>query len=109
MPISINGSGTITGISVGGLPDGIVDDGREFVGFIAQDVQKVADYLIKNTTGDIDVSKTDLLAMSQTNLIPLLVNSVKKFNAENEEISQKIQNQEEQIEELSARIEELES
>ena len=25
MPISINGSGTITGISVGGLPDGIVD------------------------------------------------------------------------------------
>lgn len=25
MPISINGSGTVTGISVGGLPDGIVD------------------------------------------------------------------------------------
>ena len=25
MPISINGSGTITGVSVGGLPDGIVD------------------------------------------------------------------------------------
>ena len=25
MPVSINGSGTITGISVGGLPDGIVD------------------------------------------------------------------------------------
>ena len=25
MPISINGNGTITGISVGGLPDGIVD------------------------------------------------------------------------------------
>ena len=25
MPIAINGSGTITGISVGGLPDGIVD------------------------------------------------------------------------------------
>jgi len=27
MPIVINGSGTVTGISVGGLPDGIVDDG----------------------------------------------------------------------------------
>ena len=27
MAIVINGSGTITGISVGGLPDGIVDDG----------------------------------------------------------------------------------
>ena len=25
MPIAINGSGTVTGISVGGLPDGIVD------------------------------------------------------------------------------------
>ena len=25
MPISINGSGIVTGISVGGLPDGIVD------------------------------------------------------------------------------------
>ena len=25
MPISLNGSGTITGVSVGGLPDGIVD------------------------------------------------------------------------------------
>tara|TARA_B100001939_G_C16895467_1_gene597387 strand:+ start:449 stop:940 length:492 start_codon:yes stop_codon:yes gene_type:complete len=25
MPISINGSGTITGVSVGGLPDGVVD------------------------------------------------------------------------------------
>ena len=25
MPITINGSGTLTGISVGGLPDGIVD------------------------------------------------------------------------------------
>ena len=25
MPIAINGSGTITGLSVGGLPDGIVD------------------------------------------------------------------------------------
>jgi hypothetical protein len=27
MEITINGSGTVTGISVGGLPDGIVDDG----------------------------------------------------------------------------------
>ena len=25
MPITLNGSGTVTGISVGGLPDGIVD------------------------------------------------------------------------------------
>ena len=25
MPITLNGSGTITGVSVGGLPDGIVD------------------------------------------------------------------------------------
>ena len=25
MPITINGAGTITGVSIGGLPDGIVD------------------------------------------------------------------------------------
>jgi hypothetical protein len=25
MPIVINGSGTVTGISVGGIPDGVVD------------------------------------------------------------------------------------
>ena len=25
MPITLNGSGTISGVSVGGLPDGIVD------------------------------------------------------------------------------------
>ena len=25
MPVTINGSGTLTGVSVGGLPDGIVD------------------------------------------------------------------------------------
>jgi hypothetical protein len=29
MAIVINGSGTVTGISVGGLPDGIFDDDRD--------------------------------------------------------------------------------
>lgn len=36
MPITINGSGTITGISVGGLPDGIVDADMLAAGAVVQ-------------------------------------------------------------------------
>jgi len=41
MPISINGSGTVTGISVGGLPDGIVDTDMLAAGAVA--TAKIAD------------------------------------------------------------------
>ena len=38
MPITTNGSGTITGLAVGGLPDGIVDSGTLAAGAIVQTV-----------------------------------------------------------------------
>ena len=36
MPITVNGSGTITGVSVGGLPDGIVDTDMIAAGAVTQ-------------------------------------------------------------------------
>ena len=45
MPIAINGSGTLTGISVGGLPDGIVDRDT-----LATQAKAVALQVIEGTT-----------------------------------------------------------
>ena len=60
MPIGVNGSGTITGISVGGLPDGIVDTDmlateavtgvKQGPGSIVQFVNAAADDLNVRTT-----------------------------------------------------------
>ena len=41
MAIIINGTGTVTGISVGGLPDGIVDDGTVASGIAASKITGV--------------------------------------------------------------------
>ena len=41
MPIKINGTGTVTGISVGGLPDGIVDTDMNAANAVA--TAKIAD------------------------------------------------------------------
>ena len=49
MPITINGSGTVTGISVGGLPDGIVD--ADMIANNAIVTGKITDGTI--TSGDI--------------------------------------------------------
>ena len=43
MPITINGSGTVTGISVGGLPDGCVD--TDTLAANAVNESKIADFL----------------------------------------------------------------
>ena len=60
MPIAINGSGTVTGISVGGLPDGIVDTDmiaaaavtgpKKGVGSILQVVSASTTTTVSNTT-----------------------------------------------------------
>ena len=47
MPIVINGSGTITGISVGGLPDGIVD--TDMLAGNAVSTAKIADGAVTST------------------------------------------------------------
>ena len=59
MPIAINGSGTVTGISVGGLPDGIVDRdtlATQAKGSILQVVQTV---------------KTDTFSSSSSSLVDI--------------------------------------
>ena len=60
MPITINGSGTITGLSVGGLPDGIIqtaDLATGVGGKILQVVQTVKlDTFSTTSTSDVDVT-----------------------------------------------------
>ena len=52
MAIVINGSGTVTGLSVGGLPDGTVDSGTIATGTIVDaDVANVAAYKSAIGTG----------------------------------------------------------
>ena len=58
MPITINGSGTLTGVSVGGLPDGIVD--TDMIAADAVDGNKISnDLTVANDltiTNDLTVS-----------------------------------------------------
>ena len=66
MPIAINGSGTVTGVSVGGLPDGIVDTDmlanaavtatKRGAGAILQVVQfRKTDEFSSSTNGFVDI------------------------------------------------------
>ena len=59
MPIAINGTGTITGVSVGGLPDGIVD--TDMIAADAVDGNKVSNDL--TIANDLSVTN-DLKANS---------------------------------------------
>ena len=64
MAIVINGSGTVTGISVGGLPDGIVDSGT-----LATDSVDSAELI----DGSIDNSHIDAMAASKlTGALPAI-------------------------------------
>jgi len=55
MPITLNGNGTVTGVSVGGLPDGIVD--ADMLAANAVTTSKIANDAVTNTkaalTGEI--------------------------------------------------------
>lgn len=55
MPISINGSGTITGVSVGGLPDGIVD--TDMLATSAVATAKIADNAVTGAKYVISVAR----------------------------------------------------
>jgi hypothetical protein len=61
MPIAINGSGTVTGISVGGLPDGIVD--TDMLAAKAATTSKIGNGGIIQV---IQVQKTDTASQSLT-------------------------------------------
>ena len=53
MPITINGSGTVTGISVGGLPDGIVDADMIATGAVTGVKQAAGSVIQVTSSGNI--------------------------------------------------------
>jgi len=73
MPIAINGSGTVTGISVGGLPDGIVDTDMIAAGAVtaakrgAGAILQVVNVEKTDATSQVNQSaRTDISGMSAT-------------------------------------------
>ena len=62
MPITLNGSGTLTGISVGGLPDGIVD--TDMLAAKAATTSKIGNGGIIQV---VSAQKTDTFSSSATN------------------------------------------
>ena len=62
MPIAINGSGTVTGVSVGGLPDGIVD--TDMLAAKAATTSKIGNGGIIQV---VSAQKTDTFSSSATN------------------------------------------
>ena len=86
MPISISGSGTITGVSVGGLPDGIVDTDmiaanavtatKRGPGSILQVVQTTkTDVFTTNTTSYSDITgmSANITMTSSSNKVLIMV------------------------------------
>ena len=57
MPIAINGSGTVTGISVGGLPDGIVDADMMAAG-VAGSWKKLSTTTVSSTVSNVTFSNS---------------------------------------------------
>ena len=88
MPIAINGSGTVTGISVGGLPDGIVDTDmiaaaavtapKRGAGAILQVVQNsFSTQTSLNSTSYIDTGLTATITPSATSSKVLILGYMK--------------------------------
>jgi len=59
MPITINGSGTITGLSVGGLPDGTVDADMLASGTVSDNTPAFSVYMNSN----VDIDHEELLTV----------------------------------------------
>ena len=85
MPITINGSGTVAGISVGGLPDGIVDNDMLAVGIggkimqVAQDTfTGIGSFGINNTIYVPNAPSATLTPSSASNkiLVECFINTV---------------------------------
>lgn len=92
---------------------GYEDDGKEYVGVIAQDIQRVAPYMIstiKKKLSETDSSETDLLMYDASALNYILVNSVKEQQIQIEELKsaiEELKSKLSQYEDLSAQVEEL--
>ena len=66
MPITINGSGTITGVSVGGLPDGIVDTDMIAAGAVTQAKRGAATGTDSGLLQVVQTVKTDTFSTTST-------------------------------------------
>tara|TARA_R100000329_G_scaffold91186_1_gene76144 strand:+ start:49 stop:630 length:582 start_codon:yes stop_codon:yes gene_type:complete len=66
MPIALNGSGTISGISVGGLPDGIVDTDMLAAGAVTA-AKRGAGAILQV----VSATKTDTFSTSSTSLVQI--------------------------------------
>ena len=88
MPIAINGSGTVTGISVGGLPDGIVDRdtlATEAKGSILQVKQTVkTSFFSTSTTGSgVDVTGVSVTITPSSSSNKILVRCFGEYGNDN--------------------------
>ena len=92
---------------------GYDDDGKEYVGVIAQEVDKVAPYMISRVNKKLresDASETELMMYDASALNYILVNSVKEQQTQIEELMSTIEDlksQLSQFKDLSAKVEEL--
>jgi hypothetical protein len=92
---------------------GYDDDGQEYVGVLAQDVGKVAPYMISKVNkklNESDLTETELLMYDATALPYILVNSIKEQQTQIEELQNTITALKRQLAEtqsLSAQVQDL--
>jgi len=75
MPISINGSGTITGISAGGLPDGIVDADTLASGVGGKIIQVVTGTALGTTSTTSTSSMAEITTDLRCTIVPTSASS----------------------------------
>ncbi len=76
------------------------DDGIDRIGVIAQDIQKIAPYMVdayKTKLRSEDPAETDLLSFNGTPLIYALINAVKELETENHSIKERLEVQEKEL------------
>jgi hypothetical protein len=90
---------------------GYRDDGKEYVGVIAQDVQEYAPYMIdtvKKNLDEKDREQTDLLMYDGSALSYILVNAMQEQQEMIEQLNQQLISQQEIIQQLTSRLDNLE-
>ena len=78
MPIAINGSGTVTGISVGGLPDGIVDTDMIAANAVTAPKRGAGTILQVKQVGKTDITSVTSSGNNDYSDIPSFSNSIEK-------------------------------
>ena len=87
-PINFEYCNTYEGQQEDGLG---MDDGRIHKGFIADEVQEVAPSYVEETTGVVlNEEVDDLKTLSMTSMIPMLVKAIQELSAKVEELESKI-------------------